>query len=183
MRQRPIPRSASAPTEARRLERPYLDPDVVLIDTRNGYEVDIGTFKGAEDPKTRSFSEIPAYVKQNLDPPVIARWRCSAPAASAARRRPPTCSSRASPSLPSRRRHPEIPRDGFLPRRASGRANASSSMSAWPSPTASKWAATTCARPAAIPSRAARPARAPNAAPPERKHAFRGRKAVFPQKM
>ena len=44
------------------------DPDVVLIDTRNGYEVDIGTFKGALDPKTRSFSEFPAYVKENLDP-------------------------------------------------------------------------------------------------------------------
>lgn len=44
------------------------DPNVVLIDTRNGYEVDIGTFRGALDPKTQSFSEFPAYVRANLDP-------------------------------------------------------------------------------------------------------------------
>lgn len=42
--------------------------DVVLIDTRNAYEVDIGTFRGARDPKTRSFREFPAYVRSALDP-------------------------------------------------------------------------------------------------------------------
>lgn len=41
------------------------DPDVILIDTRNDYEVDIGTFKGAINPKTRSFSELPYWVAQN----------------------------------------------------------------------------------------------------------------------
>ena len=35
------------------------DPDVVLIDTRNDYEVEIGTFKGAVDPKTESFCQFP----------------------------------------------------------------------------------------------------------------------------
>ena len=44
------------------------DPDVIVIDTRNAYEVDIGTFEGAIDPRTSSFGEFPAYVKQNLDP-------------------------------------------------------------------------------------------------------------------
>lgn len=43
------------------------DPDVVLVDTRNDYEVDIGTFKGALDPKTTTFREFPEYVKNNLD--------------------------------------------------------------------------------------------------------------------
>lgn len=43
------------------------DPDVILIDTRNDYEVDIGTFKGAVDPKTTTFREFPEYVANNLD--------------------------------------------------------------------------------------------------------------------
>ncbi|MFV7770724.1 rhodanese-related sulfurtransferase [Shewanella marisflavi] len=44
------------------------DPEVLLIDTRNDYEVSIGTFKNAVDPKTQTFREFPDYVKQNLDP-------------------------------------------------------------------------------------------------------------------
>ena len=44
------------------------DPDVVLVDTRNDYEVDIGTFKGAIDPKTTTFREFPDYVHNNFDP-------------------------------------------------------------------------------------------------------------------
>ena len=44
------------------------DPDVVLIDTRNGYECDIGTFRGAIDPKTTTFREFPAYIDQNFNP-------------------------------------------------------------------------------------------------------------------
>ncbi len=44
------------------------DPDVVLIDTRNDYEVEIGTFEGAINPKTETFREFPAYVKDHLDP-------------------------------------------------------------------------------------------------------------------
>ncbi len=43
------------------------DPDVILIDTRNDYEVDIGTFKNAVDPRTTNFREFPDYVKNNLD--------------------------------------------------------------------------------------------------------------------
>lgn len=39
------------------------DPDVILVDTRNDYEVAIGTFEGAEDPKTKSFREFPEWVE------------------------------------------------------------------------------------------------------------------------
>jgi UPF0176 protein len=42
--------------------------EVVVIDTRNQYEVDIGTFKGAIAPKTRSFREFPDYVVNKLNP-------------------------------------------------------------------------------------------------------------------
>lgn len=44
------------------------DPDTVLIDTRNDYEVEVGTFKGAINPETRTFREFPEYVKETLDP-------------------------------------------------------------------------------------------------------------------
>jgi UPF0176 protein len=44
------------------------DPEVTVIDTRNDYEVQIGTFKRAINPETDTFREFPAYVKENLDP-------------------------------------------------------------------------------------------------------------------
>ncbi|MEN8823445.1 MAG: rhodanese-related sulfurtransferase [Glaciecola sp.] len=44
------------------------DPDVTVIDTRNDYEIEIGTFKHAIDPKTDTFRQFPQYVKENLDP-------------------------------------------------------------------------------------------------------------------
>lgn len=43
------------------------DPDVLLVDTRNDYEVEIGTFEGALNPDTETFREFPQYVKDNLD--------------------------------------------------------------------------------------------------------------------
>lgn len=43
------------------------DPDVVLVDTRNDYEVGIGTFKGAIDPKTTNFREFPEWERNNKD--------------------------------------------------------------------------------------------------------------------
>ena len=42
------------------------DTDVLLIDTRNDYEVALGTFAGATDPRTTSFSEFPEFVEKNL---------------------------------------------------------------------------------------------------------------------
>jgi len=44
------------------------DPDTIIIDTRNDYEVDIGTFKNAINPNTKTFREFPEYVDKNLDP-------------------------------------------------------------------------------------------------------------------
>ncbi len=41
------------------------DPDVVLVDTRNDYEYEIGTFKGAVDPETETFREFPQWEKDN----------------------------------------------------------------------------------------------------------------------
>ena len=43
------------------------DPDVLVIDTRNDYEIEIGTFKHAVDPKTKTFREFPDYVKEHMD--------------------------------------------------------------------------------------------------------------------
>ncbi|HUH58822.1 MAG TPA: rhodanese-related sulfurtransferase [Candidimonas sp.] len=40
------------------------DPDVVVVDTRNDYEVSIGTFNRAVNPHTTSFTEFPAWVKE-----------------------------------------------------------------------------------------------------------------------
>jgi UPF0176 protein len=46
------------------------DPQVTVIDTRNDYEIEIGSFKNAINPKTDSFREFPQYVKDNLDPKI-----------------------------------------------------------------------------------------------------------------
>lgn len=43
------------------------DPDTVVIDTRNTYEIDIGTFRGALDPGTASFGEFPDWWAANRD--------------------------------------------------------------------------------------------------------------------
>ena len=40
-------------------------PDVVVIDTRNEYEVGIGTFEGAINPKTKTFREFPKWWAKN----------------------------------------------------------------------------------------------------------------------
>ncbi|MGI9522452.1 MAG: rhodanese-related sulfurtransferase [Hyphomicrobiaceae bacterium] len=45
-----------------------VDPDVVIIDTRNAYEIAIGTFPRAINPGTRAFREFPQWVDDNLDP-------------------------------------------------------------------------------------------------------------------
>ncbi|MFK8183698.1 MAG: rhodanese-related sulfurtransferase [Phormidesmis sp.] len=44
------------------------NPEVTVIDTRNDYEVGMGTFKGASNPDTATFTEFPDYTKNNLDP-------------------------------------------------------------------------------------------------------------------
>lgn len=44
------------------------DPETLLIDTRNNYEVNIGTFENSINPNTETFREFPDYIKQNFDP-------------------------------------------------------------------------------------------------------------------
>lgn len=43
------------------------DENTIVIDTRNAYEVSIGTFRGAVDPATASFREFPAWVERHRD--------------------------------------------------------------------------------------------------------------------
>ena len=53
------------------------DPDVVVVDVRNDYEVSLGTFKGALNPKTRSFRELPQWVRNERslrDKPKVAMF-------------------------------------------------------------------------------------------------------------
>ena len=54
--------------EARDWNALISDPEVLLLDTRNKYEVEIGSFAGAVNPGTDSFREFPDYVKKQLDP-------------------------------------------------------------------------------------------------------------------
>ncbi len=44
------------------------DPEVFVVDTRNIYEYDVGTFKNAVNPETTNFVEFPDYVQSQLDP-------------------------------------------------------------------------------------------------------------------
>lgn len=46
------------------------DPQVLVLDTRNDYEVQVGTFKRAINPKTESFRQFPQYVASHLNPKV-----------------------------------------------------------------------------------------------------------------
>ncbi|WP_262032294.1 rhodanese-related sulfurtransferase [Microvirga sp. Mcv34] len=44
------------------------EPGIVLLDTRNDFEVEMGTFDGAVDPRIKRFSEFKEFVKNELDP-------------------------------------------------------------------------------------------------------------------
>lgn len=44
------------------------DPETLVLDTRNDYEVAVGRFKGAVDPAASSFSELAEFARKNLDP-------------------------------------------------------------------------------------------------------------------
>jgi UPF0176 protein len=44
------------------------DPEVLVIDTRNDFEVGIGSFRGAQNPQTQRFGEFPDYVGEHCDP-------------------------------------------------------------------------------------------------------------------
>lgn len=42
------------------------DPECMVIDTRNQYEIDVGTFQNAVNPQTQSFVEFPEWMRQNI---------------------------------------------------------------------------------------------------------------------
>src|SRR5258706_11049739 len=44
------------------------DPETVVLDARNDYEFKTGTFRGAINPDIAKFSDLPAFVSENLDP-------------------------------------------------------------------------------------------------------------------
>ena len=44
------------------------DKDTVVLDARNDYEYKVGSFKGAINPQTGKFSELPGFIEKNLDP-------------------------------------------------------------------------------------------------------------------
>lgn len=44
------------------------DPDVLMVDTRNRYETETGTFAGAVDPDIETFSEFVTWVREHLNP-------------------------------------------------------------------------------------------------------------------
>ena len=44
------------------------DPEVLLLDTRNKYEVEIGTFKNSINPETKTFRDFPNYITDTLNP-------------------------------------------------------------------------------------------------------------------
>jgi UPF0176 protein len=54
--------------EPRNWNKLISDPDVITIDTRNDYEVRIGTFRNAVNPHTKTFRDFPAYARAELDP-------------------------------------------------------------------------------------------------------------------
>jgi UPF0176 protein len=53
---------------AREWNRLLEDSDILLIDTRNDFEVAMGTFEGAVDPRIKSFGEFRDFVEKGLDP-------------------------------------------------------------------------------------------------------------------
>ena len=61
-------RAAGTYVSPRDWNRLISDPDVLLVDTRNAYEVEVGTFKNAINPVTETFREFPRFVEENLDP-------------------------------------------------------------------------------------------------------------------
>jgi UPF0176 protein len=58
-------RDAGAYVEPRDWNALIADPETVVIDTRNGYEIGLGTFARARDPRTGSFREFPDWLEAN----------------------------------------------------------------------------------------------------------------------
>jgi len=52
--------------DAKRWNALLNDPDTIVVDARNAYEIHLGTFEGARNPQVRNFKELPAYARNEL---------------------------------------------------------------------------------------------------------------------
>ena len=69
------------------------DPNTIVIDTRNNYEVDIGTFKNSINPETETFREFPTYVDKESSAIIrLKKLLCSAQGGFVVRKQPHLCS-------------------------------------------------------------------------------------------
>jgi UPF0176 protein len=62
------PTKAGTYVEPRDWNALIADSEVLLLDTRNNYETELGSFDGATTPETETFSDFATYVRENLDP-------------------------------------------------------------------------------------------------------------------
>jgi UPF0176 protein len=44
------------------------DENTIVLDARNDYEVEVGTFRGATNPRIEKFSDLPKFVRENFNP-------------------------------------------------------------------------------------------------------------------
>ena len=100
------------------------DPDVLLVDTRNDYEVELGTFKGALDPDTQNFSEWPDFVKDSLEKSQKRKVAMFCTGASGARKHLPTFCKTGSTKSIIFGEASSITSKKSPPRKASGKGNA-----------------------------------------------------------
>ncbi len=63
-----IEKAVGTHTAAQKWNEIISDGETIILDARNDYEVEIGTFRGAINPKIEKFSDLPKYVRENLDP-------------------------------------------------------------------------------------------------------------------
>jgi UPF0176 protein len=61
------------------------DENTIVLDTRNDYEVEVGTFRGAINPRIEKFSDLPKLRRGKFRPREHKKSRCSAPAEFAAK--------------------------------------------------------------------------------------------------
>jgi UPF0176 protein len=63
-----IEKGAGTHTKPSDWNRVISDKNTLLLDTRNDYEVELGTFPGALNPNIEKFSDLPQFIAENLDP-------------------------------------------------------------------------------------------------------------------
>ncbi|MGI8787559.1 MAG: rhodanese-related sulfurtransferase [Pyrinomonadaceae bacterium] len=63
-----IERGAGTHVKSRDWNRIISDEETIVLDARNEYEIVAGTFRGATNPRIEKFSDLPKFVRENLDP-------------------------------------------------------------------------------------------------------------------